>query len=120
MPLSFKISATFALILISHPDVCILFATTDARLSRSFATPRSNKTFCPLEASTKNDQLGIVGSVPRPSSGGLTRSSMGMLAKRNEESMMLTLAVAPGGTSNCVLEAIMLLLVAEECCCGSL
>jgi len=71
----------------------------------SGGTPRSNKAFLPVGLSTRNDHVIAVGRVSRPSIGGCISRLIGMPDRRNVESIMRTRAVAPFGTSNNALDA---------------
>jgi len=72
-------------------------------LSGSNGTARSNTAFFPAGLSMRNDKDGRVGRTSKPSSLGVMRMESGAPPRRTVESMMLTLATAPGGTSKSFL-----------------
>jgi len=84
----------------SHPNPSSCCTTAGAyEWYGSGGTARSNTIFLPVELSIRNDHAGKAGSVSNPSSSGATKVEASIPLTRRVESMMLTLAVAPDGTS---------------------
>jgi hypothetical protein len=81
------------------PSIIVLHHIGEKFSNGLLGTPRSKSALFPDELSTKNDQVVAAGMNSKPGMSGFKRSREGILDKRREESMMLTLAAAPAGTS---------------------